>query len=88
MREGGRGAALDQRGQPFALRRVAARRDRAAGHQRAEERLDHQAAPEALEHHGEVEPRAAETAVGFLEQRADHAQLGEAAPQVGVVTRL
>ncbi len=60
---------------------VAGMGDRAAGeHRAAEERLDHQAAAQRLEDHGDVEAAAAEAAVVFAEQRADHAQFGELAP--------
>src|SRR5207247_7371593 len=47
--------------------------------------LDDQTAAERLEHDGDVEARAAEAAVGLGEQRADDAEIGELAPQLGAV---
>src|SRR5207237_7731139 len=59
---------------------------RSAGqHTSTQERLDHQAATERLEYDGDVETRAAEPAVGFGKERADHAELGELLPLLGAV---
>ena len=49
----------------------------------AEEGLDHQAAAQLLEDHGDVEAAAAEAALFLVEQRADHAELGELLPDLG-----
>ncbi len=75
--------AADDLGEQRLLLRAAGVGDGAAGKHGAEEGLDHQSAAECLEHHRDVEAAAGEAAVVLAEQRADHAEVGELAPQVG-----
>ncbi len=86
MRERGDARAGDDLGQLCALRLVAGRGDRAAGqHRAAKEGLDDQAAAQLLEDNGDVEAAAAETPMFLVEERADHAEVGELPPDLGAV---
>jgi hypothetical protein len=83
MREGCDARAADDLGQQRLVRRVAGMRDRAAGEHGGQEGLDDEAAAQRLEDDGDVEAAAGEAAVVLAEQRADHAKVGELAPQLG-----
>ena len=63
---------------------VPQRRDQPAAEQRGvEEGLDHPGAAQLLEDHRDVETGAAEAALRLGEERADHPQIGEGAPDLG-----
>ena len=57
-------------------------------HGAVQKRFDHPGAAQFFEDHGEVETRAAETALLFCEERADHAQFGQTFPDLGRIAGL
>ena len=78
-------AAPDHLLQRPALRLRAEVRDQPrAEHRGVEERLDDARAPQLLEHRRDVEARAAEAADLLRQERADHAELGQLAPDACV----